>query len=73
MIYLTRLDGSEFVVNAEHLQYVERTPDTVLTLTSGARVMVKEEVREVVERFIAYRQRIVSVVRVLEQAPREER
>jgi len=32
--------------------------------------MVKEEVREVVERFIAYRQRIVSVVRVLEQAPR---
>ena len=57
MIVLTRLDGKEMVVNAEHILFVERTPDTMLVLTTGLRLMVKETMEEVAERAIAYRRR----------------
>ncbi len=50
MVKLTRFDGREVVVNAEHILTVERTPDTMLTLTTGAHLMVKEPVPDVVER-----------------------
>jgi flagellar protein FlbD len=55
MVFLTRLDGSEFVVNIEHVLTIERTPDTVVTLTTGARLMVKEKVEDVVAKAISYR------------------
>ena len=57
MIALTRMDGNEIVVNAEHILTVESMPDTLLLLTSGLRLMVKESVEEVVERAVAYRRR----------------
>jgi flagellar protein FlbD len=58
MVHLSRLDGTELVVNADHILLVERTPDTVLTLTSGARLMVKEAVEEVVERVVHYQRQV---------------
>ncbi len=57
MIHVTRLDGSDFVVNAGHLLLVEHTPDTVLVLTNGHRLMVRESVDEVVRRVIDFRRR----------------
>jgi len=71
MVFLTRLDGSEFVVSAEHVLLVERTPDTVLTLTTGAHVMVKETVEEVVERAVAYRRRCLAGPQVVAREPPE--
>jgi flagellar protein FlbD len=58
MIYVTRLDGTEVVVNTDLIVTIERTPDTVLTLVTGGRLLVKESVEEVVERSIGYRHRI---------------
>lgn len=55
MIHVTRLDGREIAVNAELVATVEGTPDTLLTLVSGARILVKEDVDEVVARIVAYR------------------
>jgi flagellar protein FlbD len=60
MIALTRLDGKELVVNADHILTAEATPDTVLLLTTGHKVMVKEEVPEVVDRMAAWQRRIRS-------------
>ncbi|MBL6706964.1 MAG: flagellar FlbD family protein [Planctomycetaceae bacterium] len=54
MIKLTRLNGEEFVVNAELIRYVERRPDTYVTLTTDDRFIVKESLEEVVSRSIAY-------------------
>jgi flagellar protein FlbD len=54
MIKLTRLNGEEFVVNADMIRFVESRPDTYVTLTSNERVIVKEPVAEVVRRAIAY-------------------
>ncbi len=39
MIKLTRLDGEAFILNAELIKYVEKRPDTFITLTSGERLI----------------------------------
>ena len=60
MIFLTRLAGSEVVINTDLIVTVERTPDTVISLTTGDRIMVKESVEEVVERAAAFRHRVLQ-------------
>jgi len=54
MIVLTRLNGKSFVVNAELIRTVEENPDTVVTLTGGEKLVVREEMSEVVRRSIEY-------------------
>jgi flagellar protein FlbD len=54
MIVLTRLNGQNFVVNAEKIRMVEATPDTVVCCESGERLMVKETLQEVISRAIEY-------------------
>ena len=72
MILLTRLGGEQFVVNADHILVLERTPDTVLTLTTGARLMVHEPVEAVVARVVSFRRRILHGPEIVESAPAEE-
>ena len=54
MITLTRLNGQPFVINAEKIRYVEQTPDTVVCCDTGEKMMVKENLQEVVRRAIEY-------------------
>ena len=54
MINLTKLNGTEFVINAELIKTVETTPDTIITLINGDRLMVRETSKDVVERAIDY-------------------
>lgn len=56
MIALTKLRGEPFVLNAELIKTVERTPDTTIRLTTGETLMVLEPVEEVVERAVEYGQ-----------------
>jgi flagellar protein FlbD len=58
MIALTRLNGKQFVVNAEHIRYLESTPDTLVTLENGDKFMVKETMEDVVNRIIQYQRQI---------------
>lgn len=54
MITLTRLNGQQFVMNAEKIRYVESTPDTVVCSDTGEKLMVKETLKEVMQRAIEY-------------------
>lgn len=56
MIYLTRLDGELFLLNADLIRYVEARPDTFVTLTSGDRVVVTETMDEVLLKTVRYQQ-----------------
>ncbi|MGQ9524920.1 MAG: flagellar FlbD family protein [Armatimonadota bacterium] len=58
MITLTRINGEPIVVNADLIQQIESTPDTLLFLTNDRRIMVRESVQEVVEAIINYRRQI---------------
>jgi flagellar protein FlbD len=72
MIKVTRLNGKEFVVNADLLQYVEETPDTILTLVNHEKVVVKEKADEVIRRVIAYQRGIRMAVPLQESERREK-
>ena len=58
MINLTRLNGAEIVVNANVVESLEATPDTVLSLTSGQKLAVRETISEVVEKVIRYQRQV---------------
>ena len=54
MILLTRLNGDQFIFNAEKIRYIEQTPDTVVCSDTGEKMMVKESLGEVTRRAIDY-------------------
>jgi len=54
MIALTRLNGQQFVLNAEKIRYIEATPDTVVCCDTGEKMMVKETLTEVMRKAIDY-------------------
>ena len=56
MIKLTRLDGEQFVLNAELIRYVEGHADTFVSLTTGERLVVRESLDEVMHRAVSYQQ-----------------
>jgi flagellar protein FlbD len=61
MIQLTKLHGEKIVVNADLVEFVEATPDTIISTTSGKKMMVKESVDEVVKLVIEYRRKCLLV------------
>ncbi len=54
MIKLTRLNGSELIVNSDLIETVEETPDTVVTLTTGHKYIVSEPASLIVKRVVQY-------------------
>jgi flagellar protein FlbD len=58
MIKLTRLDGTEYYLNPHQIEYIEATPDTVISLSSGRKFIVKESIDKVIRDVIKYRQRL---------------
>ena len=65
MVKVTKFSGVEVALNADLIETIEATPDTVIALTNGRKVMVKETVEEIVERVIEYKKRIFENVRVI--------
>ena len=61
VIELTRLNGLPIVVNAELIKFIEATPDTLISLTSGEKIMVKEPVDVVTQRVLEYRHQISDI------------
>ncbi len=60
MIELTKLNDMKFIVNAEIIEFVEETPDTVISLTTGKKILVKESGQEVIDAVISYKRSIYS-------------
>lgn len=60
MIELTRLNGQKLFVNCDLLKHAEASPDTVLTLLTGDKLVVRESCEEVVARNVLYRSRILA-------------
>ena len=58
MIQVTRLNGLPVMVNADLIKFVEATPDTLVSLTTGEKLMVQESVDIVAARVRSYRHRV---------------
>lgn len=55
MIQLSRISGKVFYLNSDLIEYIESTPDTVITLVGGKTVMVQEDIKTVIDRIIEYK------------------
>lgn len=62
MIELTRLNGIPLMLNSDLIKTAEASPDTMLTLVSGEKLIVKEGCEEVLERVLEYRSRLLAEV-----------
>ena len=60
MIEVTKLGGQKILVNSDLIEVVEETPDTVLTLTTGRKIIVKESRQEVKNLVKLYRKDIFA-------------
>ena len=60
MIILTRLGGHEMAVNPDLIERAEPTPDTVLTMVDGHKIVVAESIEEVVERIRTWRASVAA-------------
>ena len=61
MIDVTRMNGKQFTLNSDLIETIEETPDTVLTLTTGKKIIVKESRQEVKKLVKLYRKEIFSI------------
>ena len=57
MIPVTRLDGQAVFVNADLIMFLESSPETILTLKNGKKIMVKESVPQVVDEIVKFKSR----------------
>ncbi len=62
MIELTRLNGTPIAVNSDLIKTAESSPDTMLTLITGEKLIVREDCAEVMERIVVYRARLLAEV-----------
>lgn len=60
MIKLKRINNTHFVLNAELIEMIEETPDTVITLMNGHKMIVGNSADEVIDLVVAYKRRIYS-------------
>lgn len=60
MIHLTRLNNHVLTINSDLIKYVEEAPDTVITLTTGEKIIVREKAVEVMERVLQFRRSVLQ-------------
>ena len=58
MITVTRLNGTEYLLNPHIIEAIDENPDTTVTLVSGKKIVVKESPREVLDRIMDYRKKL---------------
>lgn len=63
MIRVTRLDNREIVVNSDLVEFVESTPETIVSTTTGKKIVVKESVDEILKRVLEFRRRALPILK----------
>ena len=62
MIELTRLNDTKFMLNADLIESIEEVPDTVIALTTGKKIFVKENRYEIRDLVVRYKQEVFNKI-----------
>jgi flagellar protein FlbD len=62
MIQLTKINGRPIVLNSDLIEFIEETPDTVITLTNNDKIVVKDRMSEIIDKVVCYRRMIAGLV-----------
>jgi uncharacterized protein YlzI (FlbEa/FlbD family) len=60
MIQLTRLNNHPLAVNSDLIKFIEQAPDTVITLVTGEKIVVRENAQEVLDRIVQFRRSVLQ-------------
>ena len=60
MVKLTKINNQEFFINSDLMEFIESTPDTIISLTTGKKIIVKESAEEVIQKIIEYKSRALK-------------
>jgi flagellar protein FlbD len=71
MIQLTRLNNSKLTINSDLIKFVEQSPDTVITLLNGEKILVQEPANEVVKRVVEFRRLVIAGATAWDGMPTE--
>jgi flagellar protein FlbD len=55
MIQLTRLNHQPLLINSDLIELIEETPDTVITMTTGKKILVAESCAQICARIVEFR------------------
>ena len=66
MIKVSRLNWEEYVLNSSLIETVEANPDTVISLTTGHKLVVRESVDEIIDEVIRYSARVNAAIKVIQ-------
>jgi flagellar protein FlbD len=69
MIQLTRLNNHPLVVNSDLIKFVEQAPDTLITLVSGEKIVVRESAEEVLGRVVEFRRSVLQGIMLCSTLP----
>jgi len=62
LIFVQRFDGKKIVVNGELIEMIESTPETIITMTTGKKITVKDSIEELVEKVKKYKKELALPV-----------
>jgi flagellar protein FlbD len=68
MIYVTKLNHTPVLLNSDLIEQIEMTPDTIISLTTGQKIMVLETSEELVERIVNFRRSVLAGPRLQNSA-----
>ena len=62
MIILTKINNAPIAVNSDLIQYIEETPDTIITMTNNDKVVVQNSMTEIIQKVVHYRRLISGLI-----------
>lgn len=62
MIKLLKLNGEEFILNCDLIETIEKTPDTIITLTNGKKFLVKDSIETIINKVVIYKQHLYKPI-----------
>jgi flagellar protein FlbD len=62
MIILTKINKAPITVNADLIQYIEETPDTIITMTNNDKVVVQDSMEDIIRKVVHYRRLIGGLI-----------
>jgi len=60
VIFVTKMNNETVLLNNDLIETIEETPDTVVTLTTGKKLIIKESSKEVLKRVIDFKMKIYN-------------
>jgi flagellar protein FlbD len=61
MISITRLNNQELTINCDLVEFMEATPDTTITMTTGRKIIAKESIDDIIAKIVSYKQEIYRI------------